>query len=738
MPRRSTPPSCPAWCKPRRLDPVFAAIYDGRSCANCSQCTFGAKSVLPPPPPPYSAEATTLDAFSTPIYINSYNQLASLRHMVDTLTRFGYRRLTVLDNNSTWAPLLRYYDSLDGSAVSVHRLGRNAGHLALFKARLHKRHRHEWFALTDPDLDLSTLPAAFVADLQTAHAALALGTVRKIGLALRIDNLARCDPRALRVVEWEQQFWRGAYSKANPNATIPFAQFAYNARIDTTFALYPPNHTCHAAGWEHGQHSSRSPKAFTRAVRVAGPYAVSHVPWTRLGRGAASAEEEHYRETKRYSRAESVVRAEAKTAPIAAANPLAVHAVCLTGLERSFGEIGANVREGVYRLLGPSLDFFGVRPPSDSWSSIFSLLPPFVAVRTQAPCWSDAQRNWTLSWLHCLSNTAGRSGDCRLSFLQSLCDLRQCEEAIASHEASRGAPYATILRLRADLFWEAEFAPRPDWTAPATVTVPFQDSSGGVNDKLAIGERAAMARYLTRLRHVDPRAPPPPRGKTTEHFLSTALRADGVAVVRSERWTYCAYTYNSIVKGRSGRYGCIARTRCRVPCESFVVGAVATKPGHDLACLATARACGRPEAQTELLASGFAGRAAIGANGGGRHARCVDLGGATRQLAHGCPAGAPPTKPLVPLDANIMEGALERAGWRHLCGAACPWPAGVPSSRPPACVYRDANASRARADEARRAAIAPGRAPLGAAHASCLLMTNAKAFFAGDGNWPYV
>ena len=83
------------------------------------------------------------------------------------------------------------------SAVSVHRLGRNAGHLALFKARLHKRHRHEWFALTDPDLDLSTLPAAFVADLQTAHAALALGTVRKIGLALRIDNLVRCDPRAL-------------------------------------------------------------------------------------------------------------------------------------------------------------------------------------------------------------------------------------------------------------------------------------------------------------------------------------------------------------------------------------------------------------------------------------------------------------------------------------------------------------------------------------------------------------
>ena len=42
MPRRATSPSCPAWCL-RRLDPYFAAIYDGRSCTNCSRCAFGAR-----------------------------------------------------------------------------------------------------------------------------------------------------------------------------------------------------------------------------------------------------------------------------------------------------------------------------------------------------------------------------------------------------------------------------------------------------------------------------------------------------------------------------------------------------------------------------------------------------------------------------------------------------------------------------------------------------------------------
>ena len=205
-----------------------------------------------------------------------------------------------------------------------------------------------------------------------------------------------------------------------------------------------------------------------------------------------------------------------------------------------------------------------------------------------------------------------------------------------------------------------------------------------------------MARYLTRLRHVDPRAAAAARQD------DRALPVDGVARRRRGGGALGALdllrVHLQLDRQRTLGPLLIARTRCRVPCASFVVGAVATKPGHDLACLATARACGRPEAQTELLASGFAGRAAIGANGGGRHARCVDLGGATRQLAHGCPAGAPPQKPLVPLDANIMEGALERAGWRHLCGAACP-ACRRSSSRPPACVYRDANASRARADD---------------------------------------
>ena len=69
-------------------------------------------------------------------------------------------------------------------------------------------------------------------------------------------------------------------------------------------------------------------------------------------------------------------------------------AVCLTGMERSFAEIGANIREGLARLLGAATlrdeaVFFGVRPAHDPWTEVRALLP-FADARleTQRRCWS--------------------------------------------------------------------------------------------------------------------------------------------------------------------------------------------------------------------------------------------------------------------------------------------------------------------------------------------------------------
>ena len=73
-------------------------------------------------------------------------------------------------------------------------------------------------------------------------------------------------------------------------------------------------------------------------------------------------------------------------------------AVCLTGMERSFAEIGGNIREGLYSALSGASDvrIFGVRPPSDAWSSIFRMLPISPSdVEVQRPCWTARAQNAT-------------------------------------------------------------------------------------------------------------------------------------------------------------------------------------------------------------------------------------------------------------------------------------------------------------------------------------------------------
>ena len=51
--------------------------------------------------------------------------------------------------------------------------------------------------------------------------------------------------------------------------------------------------------------------------------------------------------------------------------PSGLAAVCLTGLQRSFPEIGNNIAEAVRDLLAPRhIYYFGIKPVNDSWAAI--------------------------------------------------------------------------------------------------------------------------------------------------------------------------------------------------------------------------------------------------------------------------------------------------------------------------------------------------------------------------------
>ena len=116
------------------------------------------------------------------------------------------------------------------------------------------------------------------------------------------------------------------------------------------------------------------------------------------------------------------------------------HAVCVTGLRRSFSEISANLRSRVYGVLqstAPKVEIriFGVQPHNDSWGEVLEKLGPFEAVEKQASCRTKAQR--LPAFFTCTrGRVVHRMDSCTASFVQMQCDLVHCDTMIQTHEVS--------------------------------------------------------------------------------------------------------------------------------------------------------------------------------------------------------------------------------------------------------------------------------------------------------------
>ena len=180
----------------------------------------------------------------TPVYVTNFNNLdRGFRNLVDWLLQGGMPPI-VLDNASTWEPLLRYYES---SGLTVIFCGSNLGPYAFWERGLH-REQSERFIVTDPDV----VPSADCPlDLIERMSIMLDKNWKKVGPSLRIDNLPGCYPRTEKVLAWENQFW------AHPVAD------GFEADIDTTFAMYEPG----------------SPREAASCLRLAPPYSFEHLPW---------------------------------------------------------------------------------------------------------------------------------------------------------------------------------------------------------------------------------------------------------------------------------------------------------------------------------------------------------------------------------------------------------------------------------------------------------------------------
>jgi hypothetical protein len=204
------------------------------------------------------------DFHQIPIIINNYNRLEYPLMLIQALERMGYSNIYIIDNKSSYPPLLEYYNHCP---YKVFRLDKNVGHLALWETGINKMFRNQWFIYTDADiLPGRDCPADFVEKMY--HIAQKYNAL-KVGFALRIDDLPDCYEHKLKVQRWERHFWER-----------PLEPDVYDAEIDTTFALYRPN--VQRRWIDRGLN-----------VRMGGDMTAYHMPWY-LDSANLSEEERYY------------------------------------------------------------------------------------------------------------------------------------------------------------------------------------------------------------------------------------------------------------------------------------------------------------------------------------------------------------------------------------------------------------------------------------------------------------
>lgn len=186
------------------------------------------------------------------IFIISYNRLSYLRSLIEWLEKAGFENIHIVDNCSTYRPLVDY---LKSSKHKVHILEKNYGHLAVWKCGKFKdiinRSR---YIVTDCDvLPIKECPSEVVgyfSDLLDKY-----GNYTKVGFSLRIDDIPMCNASRNTIINWEKQFWQKRISND-----------VFDASIDTTFAMYNPGIYPESKKW-------------WKSLRTDFPYMAMHLPW---------------------------------------------------------------------------------------------------------------------------------------------------------------------------------------------------------------------------------------------------------------------------------------------------------------------------------------------------------------------------------------------------------------------------------------------------------------------------
>ena len=246
---------------------LFPRKYKHRIADPVRSITMRAKHILW-----YGRHPKDPDYHRIPIIINNFNRLDCLQKLIKALEERGYTDIHILDNLSTYPPLLAWYETCPYDVI---RLDRNIGYRAIWLSGVYERFKRSFYVYTDSDVvPDENCPEDFMKRFMNVLRK--YPRCLKVGFGLRIDDLPDHYAQKEAVLANEGRFWKE-----------PLGDGLYKAQIDTTFALYRPY--CYGPANDHHL-----------MIRTGAPYVARHLPWY-ADSAQLSEEDRYYIQTTRQS-----------------------------------------------------------------------------------------------------------------------------------------------------------------------------------------------------------------------------------------------------------------------------------------------------------------------------------------------------------------------------------------------------------------------------------------------------
>lgn len=193
---------------------------------------------------------------AVPVLINNFNRLELLKKQIDWLLSLEDKvSIVIIDNLSTYPPLLDFYEKIDHPLVQVVYLNFNSWRKGAEYIGQNKLKDFKKYIITDSDL----LPYPDTPKDLVSHLSLLMDKYPEynhIGTSLEINDIPDKHPMKAMVINFESNYWPPIAKELNNEV--------YDAKIDSTFAMYR----------SHSKVLKTHP-----ALRTKRPYTLKHIDW---------------------------------------------------------------------------------------------------------------------------------------------------------------------------------------------------------------------------------------------------------------------------------------------------------------------------------------------------------------------------------------------------------------------------------------------------------------------------